>query len=259
MTIPRIRIGNQTAFSASEPMMPLEFALAHRFDAFEWFNDKRHGWGWSQDDVDEAERRRLRETAERHDMAYSVHASCQASLCQPAGQSDVLRTIDFARDIGARLVNIYYHGDRGPEPFVDALVPVLAHAHTAGVRVSIENSVFSSPDDFNRLFELLARKSGVESQCAGLCYDMGHANLCIATRNDYLHFLDWPFALAHLPGLAGKVAYAQFLHDGSEVGMKGLEPWQTSSAGKAGKDTLALNLPIRKPDAEIPVIELFLK
>jgi alpha-L-fucosidase len=87
---------------------------------------------------------------------------------------------------------------------------------------------------------------------------------CRYTQNGkrlYLHFMDWPFGLVHCPGLAGKVEYAQFLHDGSEVQMKGLEKWQQQqgAAGKGGADALALKLPTVKPDAEIPVIELFLK
>ena len=31
----------------------------------------------------------------------------------------------------------------------------------------------------------------------------------------YLHMFAYPFAHLRLPGLAGKVKYAQFLHDGS--------------------------------------------
>jgi len=85
---------------------------------------------------------------------------------------------------------------------------------------------------------------------------------CRYTQNGkrlYLHFLNWPFGLVHCEGLAGKVEYAQFLHDGSEVIMKGLEEWQEGIAGKAPKDALALKLPTVKPDAEVPVIEMFLK
>ena len=36
------------------------------------------------------------------------------------------------------------------------------------------------------------------------------------TKRLYLHCLVWPFKHIHLPGLAGKIAYAQFLVDGSE-------------------------------------------
>ena len=33
----------------------------------------------------------------------------------------------------------------------------------------------------------------------------------------YLHLFAYPFAHLRLPGMAGKVEYAQFLHDGSEL------------------------------------------
>ena len=32
-----------------------------------------------------------------------------------------------------------------------------------------------------------------------------------------MHIFAWPFVHLHLPGMAGKVEYAQLLHDGSEV------------------------------------------
>ena len=40
----------------------------------------------------------------------------------------------------------------------------------------------------------------------------------------YLHLFAWPFQHVHLPGLAGKVDYAQLLNDGSEVGLISLPP-----------------------------------
>lgn len=63
----------------------------------------------------------------------------------------------------------------------------------------------------------------------------------------YAHVYAWPFEALHLPGLAGKVAYAQLLNDASEVRFR----------EKDG--TLTLRLPVRKPDVLVPVIELFLK
>jgi alpha-L-fucosidase len=63
----------------------------------------------------------------------------------------------------------------------------------------------------------------------------------------YCHVLAWPFRHLHLPGLAGKVEYAQLLHDASEVRM------ETTQA-----DTLTLLLPTVAPAVEVPVIELFL-
>jgi len=76
----------------------------------------------------------------------------------------------------------------------------------------------------------------------------------------YLHIFEWPIQELHLDGLAGKVRYAQFLHDASEVIMKEqTTPSDPHSYAQAGKDTLTLRLPIRKPDLAVPVVELVLK
>jgi alpha-L-fucosidase len=77
------------------------------------------------------------------------------------------------------------------------------------------------------------------------------------TRRLYVHILEWPLGKLFLPGYAGKVKYAQLLHDGSEIRFKGHESWQ--QAGESGDAILPLDLPILKPGVEIPVIELFLK
>jgi alpha-L-fucosidase len=76
----------------------------------------------------------------------------------------------------------------------------------------------------------------------------------------YLHLFAWPFRHLHLDGLAGRVAYTQFLHDASEIKMLASDPHQqaqnTTMSGTAG--TLTLELPVQQPDVLVPVIELFL-
>ena len=64
----------------------------------------------------------------------------------------------------------------------------------------------------------------------------------------YCHVLAWPFRHLHLPGLAGRVEYAQLLGDGSEVRV------EESPAG-----SLTLELPTVAPPVEVPVVELFLR
>ena len=44
-----ICIGNQTVRAARSPNAPFEFALANRFDAFEWFSDRNAERGWCED------------------------------------------------------------------------------------------------------------------------------------------------------------------------------------------------------------------
>jgi len=78
----------------------------------------------------------------------------------------------------------------------------------------------------------------------------------------YLHLFAWPFEAVHLPGLAGLVEHAQFLHDGSEVRQGQADPQLDAYATvpvAQPNGTLTLELPVRKPDVEIPVIELFLR
>ncbi|WP_163507379.1 alpha-L-fucosidase [Fodinicola acaciae] len=77
----------------------------------------------------------------------------------------------------------------------------------------------------------------------------------------YVHVFGWPFKHLHLPGLAGRVDYAQFLHDASEVGMRVIEPAEQAQNTKLGglpEHTLTLELPVQRPEVAVPVIELFL-
>ncbi len=83
---------------------------------------------------------------------------------------------------------------------------------------------------------------------------------CRLTQNGdklYIHVYAWPFKHMVVPELAGKVSYARFLHDGSEVALKP-EDWSASQL-QIGDDVLVLELPVRQPDAVVPVIELTLK
>ena len=78
----------------------------------------------------------------------------------------------------------------------------------------------------------------------------------------YLHLFAWPFRHVHLPGLAGRVSFARFLHDGSEVPAEVIDPSrkaQNTTMSGLGTDVLTLNLPARQPDVEVPVIELLLQ
>jgi alpha-L-fucosidase len=71
------------------------------------------------------------------------------------------------------------------------------------------------------------------------------------TRRLYVHFMNWPIGAVQLPGLAGRIKYAQLLNDASEV-------FCSQDGKKAGGDVI-LRLPTLKPAATVPVVELFLK
>ena len=81
-----------------------------------------------------------------------------------------------------------------------------------------------------------------------------------ATNRLYLHLFAWPFKAVHLPGVQGLVAYAQFLHDASEVKMRDAGADVHAGLNQAtAEGDLTLDLPAIKPPVEVPVIELFLK
>ncbi|HEV8638383.1 MAG TPA: alpha-L-fucosidase [Chloroflexota bacterium] len=78
----------------------------------------------------------------------------------------------------------------------------------------------------------------------------------------YLHLFAWPFKHVYLEGLGGRIAYAQLLNDASELGV-------IDAGGELGHASIAerrvpasdavLVLPVQRPDALVPVVELFLK
>ena len=75
----------------------------------------------------------------------------------------------------------------------------------------------------------------------------------------YLHIQTWPFRHIHVEGLGGRVKYAQFLHDASEISWLDPKAHVDSNIGVAvGDGMLSLELPVPKPDVVSPVIELIL-
>ncbi len=75
---------------------------------------------------------------------------------------------------------------------------------------------------------------------------------CRLTYNEaggriYVHVFVWPFERLRLEGWAGKLEYAQLLNDASEVRfeVEGGDIW--------------LRLPIKKPNAAVPVVEIYLR
>ncbi|SFA88104.1 alpha-L-fucosidase [Cohnella sp. OV330] len=83
------------------------------------------------------------------------------------------------------------------------------------------------------------------------------------TNRLYLHLFAWPFKQLHLANFSGLVEYAQLLDDASEIRMAEGEKKLTIEAGAFDEgrpaNMLTLQLPVKKPKAAIPVIELFLK
>ncbi|GBE31443.1 endonuclease 4 [bacterium BMS3Bbin05] len=187
----RIRIGNQTAFAASTLMLPFEYAVANGFNAFEWFPDRHEsGEGWDVSDIDAGTRSYIKDRATTHDIALSVHASLQANPLKNENLELWFKDIEFAQDIGASLFNIHLYTDGGIETYIKAITPIIRRSAEAGIKLAIENTPLTIPDDFNKIFALFQNMPAVDTAHTGICLDPGHANLCGSTRNDYLGFID---------------------------------------------------------------------
>lgn len=202
----RIRIGNQTAFSAASFLQPFEYAVDNGFDAFEWFPDKKEsGAGWETGEISAETRRTIKNTARAHGIRLSVHAPRQANPMLPESAEPLEEAVRFAEDVGARLLNIHLDAGGGAAAFARALKPLLQRLAATGIRLAIENTPLTTPEDCNDLFRLLFSSAGAglavppcsdaaarrpDAATVGMCLDLGHANLCQATRNDYLQFLD---------------------------------------------------------------------
>ena len=75
-----------------------------------------------------------------------------------------------------------------------------------------------------------------------------------------MHIFSWQSGKLVLPGLGGRARYASFLHDGAEVGLAEVDADgnlpHLQAAGPPG--ALVLDLPARRPDVLVPVVELVL-
>ena len=185
-------IGNQTAAAAGWPLEPFEFALANGFDAFEFFPDRGHGGGggWDEWQFDESQRADLRRRAEQQGLRLSVHAPLSFNPLHDPESDRLYSSVSFAAAIGARLLNLHLDAGQGSHRFLEALKPALRLTAEAGLQLALENTVWTSPEDFNHFFEELYN-SGLEPvDHVGMCVDLGHANVCEATRHDYLDFMD---------------------------------------------------------------------
>lgn len=75
-----------------------------------------------------------------------------------------------------------------------------------------------------------------------------------ATKRLYVHLFSYPEGKLTLKGYGGKIKYAQFLHDASEI--RTIDK-SAITAAAAGAD-IELTIPTTKPPVQVPVIELVL-
>ena len=112
---------------------------------------------------------------------------CRSDHCVRRGGYS--QSVRFGGDVGADAVNLHLFPERGAKPYAESLGPLLAAARSANVRLSLENTPETSPDDFNAVFGVLTAMPEAAGR-VGMCLDSGHANLFTGTRNDYLRFVD---------------------------------------------------------------------
>ena len=76
----------------------------------------------------------------------------------------------------------------------------------------------------------------------------------------YIHIFSYPFENLTMKNIGGKIEYAQFLHDASEIKYtEGKPAWTAGDAPDAMESVTFFRLPVVKPDVLVPVIEIFLK
>lgn len=186
-----IRIGNQTAFSSPSITAPFRYAIINGFDAFEWFPDeKESGKGWTEQVIGKKTRAVIRQLALKHNITLSVHAPWQASPLEQQSLEVLYRHIDFAQDLGASLLNIHLNIEKGIDAYIQAILSLINHLQEKNIKLSIENTPATGPEAFNELFERLDELVSEDTDHVGMCLDLGHANLCKRTLNDYLAYID---------------------------------------------------------------------
>ena len=75
----------------------------------------------------------------------------------------------------------------------------------------------------------------------------------------YIHITEYPYKFLEMRQLAGKIEYAQFLHDGSEILFSEGTVNHFSAGRTSAADLVVFNLPELKPEVIDPVIEVILK
>jgi sugar phosphate isomerase/epimerase len=140
--------------------------------------------------------------AHEKNIRLSVHAALEAKLLDSSTWGGLMRDIDLARDLGAKVLNFHLaSGDT--DGCARAALALVAILKPMGIVLALENTVSVSPDEVNDVFKSIGQTEADGPPSVGLCLDMGHANLYAGTRNDYLRYLDGlgshvPIVHAHL-------------------------------------------------------------
>ncbi len=162
-----------------------------------------------------------------------------------------------------------YHRDEASWKSVKQLLVLLIETVSKGgnLLLNVGPTARGTFDDralerLNRIGEWMRLHSRAIYGCTEAPEEFSRPENCLLTfqpetNRIYVHVLDWPMGKLYLDGFAGKVKYAQLLHDGSEV-ILGKPKKSSVIDEQIPSDTLILELPVQKPRVTIPVIELFL-
>ena len=187
-----LRIGNQTAYAAKSALEPFEFALSNGFRAFEFFPDRGPSGdgGWDERAMGLFEREFIRKAAVTCGLALTVHAPLAMSPLKQDQDGRVESVVEFARELDAKVLVVHLDLSQGLEAFGDGLSPLLKATRKAKLKLALENTVWNGPEELNAFFAWLRINHPQSLHHTGLCFDLGHANVCSATQNDYLAFID---------------------------------------------------------------------
>jgi alpha-L-fucosidase len=165
-----------------------------------------------------------------------------------------------------------YHRDEASWKSVDQLVHMLIDAVSKGGNLLLNVGPTSRGEFDGRALDRLAGIGAWMKRHARSIYGCTAAPPDIPTPVDcrltwnpvtkrlYVHCFVWPFLYLWLDGLADRVEYAQFLHDGSQIDLVARD-WTAEPARRAAgsSNTLMLELPTLRPPVTVPVIELFVE
>ncbi len=186
-----LHVGNQSAFTAWPLTAPFHFAVVHGFDAFEWFPDKKSdGTGWAAPEFPIPEREFAFKTGRSRGMAISLHASTASTPLNATGRELLQQDITLARDVGATLLILHVDLTAGVDALVTALAPLIVQLREVNINLALENTVLTTPPQINELFARLQERGHLQEDRVGMCFDVGHANLCSATLDNYIAYLD---------------------------------------------------------------------
>ena len=75
----------------------------------------------------------------------------------------------------------------------------------------------------------------------------------------YIHLFEYPFAYLEMKNMIGRIEYAQFLNDGSEVILLEKRKGHHGDTVRPEDKVMYFKLPVVRPNVTVPVIEVFLK